>query len=72
MMIIRNFFSFLYTLSVMSSVNYESFYRRRQVGLARLIEFEHNEVKRRDILRQEHLHIVMKVNETYGVENSSV
>lgn len=72
MMIIRNFFSFLYTLSVMSSVNYESFYRRRQVSLARLIEFEHNEVKRRDILRQEHLHIVMKVNETYGVENSSV
>lgn len=71
-MIIRNFFSFLYTLSVMSSVNYESFYRRRQVSLARLIEFEHNEVKRRDILRQEHLHIVMKVNETYGVENSSV
>lgn len=72
MMIIRNFFSFLYTLSVMSSVNYESFYRRRQASLARLIEFEHNEVKRRDILRQEHLHIVMKVNETYGVENSSV
>lgn len=71
-MIIRNFFSFLYTLSVMSSVNYESFYRRRQVSLARLIEFEHNEVKRRGILRQEHLHIVMKVNETYGVENSSV